>query len=479
MSAPERLRTPSLRLRVTWMSLALLAAMLLVLAVVLDVVLASRLEGQLRDRLLDRAGVATILVDRVETRELAQQLEGEGIAVRVVTTDGTTYAAGRLPRDPDHEDTSTGPAPPGPDAGPAAGPAGPPGPRDADIVDAGSFLTVSETLGDGTRVQLYADRGQIDDTLSQVRFAMLVSALVVLLAAALALWPVVGAALAPLARITGVARAITAGDRGRRLRPDRPGTELGRTAAAFDDMLDGLEGAEGRALASEARLRDFVSDAAHELRTPVTGMRSTSEHLLRADPPREERERLLISLVREADRAGRLVEDLLLMARIDRGLELTRAPVHTAELVAECVTPREVARPDLTITVRGEDAVVDGDRHQLAQVLANLVDNADQATGGRGRVTVTTTRESDAAVVEVEDDGPGVPEADRERIFERLTRLDDARERRSGGVGLGLAIARGIARAHGGDLTCHPARQGTGARFRLVLPTGSPPLVEQ
>jgi signal transduction histidine kinase len=301
---------------------------------------------------------------------------------------------------------------------------------------------------------------------------MLVSALVVLLAAAHALWPVVGAALAPLARITGVARAITAGDRGRRLRPDRPGTELGRTAAAFDDMLDGLEGAEGRALASEARLRDFVSDAAHELRTPVTGMRSTSEHLLRADPPREERERLLISLVREADRAGRLVEDLLLMARIDRGLELTRAPVHTGELVAECVTPREVARPDLTITVHGEDAVVDGDRHQLAQVLANLVDNADQATGGRGRVTVTTAREPGLVVVEVEDDGPGVPEADRERIFERLTRLDDARERRSGGVGLGLAIARGIARAHGGDLTCHQARQGTGARFRLVLPVG-------
>lgn len=469
----ERLRTPSLRLRVTWMSLALLAAMLLVLAVVLDLVLASRLEGQLRDRLLDRAGVATILVDRVATRELAEQLEGEGIAVRVTTTDGTTYAAGRLPRDPDSSEATTAPepAPPGPADGPA-GPAGGPGPREADIVDAGSFLTISETLDDGTRVQLYADRGQIDDTLGQVRFAMVVSALVVLLAAALALWPVVGAALAPLARITGVARAITAGDRGRRLRPDRPGTELGRTAAAFDDMLDGLEGAEGRALASEARLRDFVSDAAHELRTPVTGMRSTSEHLLRADPPREERERLLISLVREADRAGRLVEDLLLMARIDRGLELARTPVHTAELVAECVTPREVARPDLTITVRGGDAVVDGDRHQLAQVLANLVDNADQATGGRGHVTVTTTREPGSVVLEVEDDGPGVPGADRERIFERLTRLDDARERRSGGVGLGLAIARGIARAHGGELTCHQARQGTGARFRLVLPAG-------
>ncbi|MXG88929.1 HAMP domain-containing protein [Nocardioides sp. YIM 123512] len=455
------------------MSLALLAAMLLVLAVVLDLVLASRLEGQLRDRLLDRAGVATILVDRVETRELAQQLEGEGIAVRVTTTDGTTYAAGRLPRDPQQTSTTTtdAPAPPGPADGPA-GPAGGPGPKDADIVDAGAFLTVSETLSDGTQVQLYADRGQIDDTLGQVRFAMVVSALVVLLATALALWPVVGAALAPLRRITGVARAITAGDRGRRLRPDRPGTELGRTAAAFDDMLDGLEGAEGRALASEARLRDFVSDAAHELRTPVTGMRSTSEHLLRADPPREERERLLISLVREADRAGRLVEDLLLMARIDRGLELSRAPVHTAELVAECVTPREVARPELTILVRGEDAVVDGDRHQLAQVLANLVDNADQATGGRGRVVLTTTLELGSVVIEVEDDGPGVPEADRERIFERLTRLDDARERRSGGVGLGLAIARGIARAHGGDLTCHQARRGSGARFRLVLPAG-------
>ena len=383
--------------------------------------------------------------------------------MRVVTADGTAYAAGRLPEDPDVTDVTGAPAP-GP-AGP--GPAGPAGPGAADIVDAGDFLTVSEVLSDGTEVRLYADRGSIDDTLDQVRFAVLISSLLVLVAAALALWPVVGRALAPLTRITGVARAITAGDRGRRLRPDRPSTELGLTATAFDDMLDALEG-------SDRRLRDFVSDAAHELRTPITGVRATGEHLLRADPERAERERLLLSLVREADRAGRLVEDLLLMARIDRGLELRRAPVHTAALVADCVTPREVARPEMTYAVRGPDAVVDGDAQQLAQVLGNLLDNAAQATAGRGHVVVTTSTEDDRVVLEVEDDGPGVAEADRERVFERLTRLDAARERGSGGVGLGLAIARGIARAHGGELTCHAAHAGSGARFRLELPGTQP-----
>lgn len=474
----ERLRTPSLRARVTWMSLALLAGLLLVLGLTLDTVLSARLEEQLRDRLLDRAGVAESLADQVDAADLATRLEGEGISVRVTTSDGEVQSAGRIPdgtsaSDPPAPDPGAGPGavdPPGP-AGPG-GPAG--GPGEDEIVEGSSFLSVSETVGDEVAVELFADRTTVDQTLGQVRFALVVSALVVLGVAALALAPVIGRALAPLATMTGVAQAISGGDRGRRLRPDRPNTELGRTAVAFDDMLDGLEGAERVARDSEQRLREFVSDAAHELRTPVTGIRATSEHLLRTAPGRAETETLLLTLVREAERAGRLVEDLLLMARIDRGLDLQRQAVDLRELARHAGEARRSGNPDMDFTLTGPTASVEGDPDRLVQVLGNLIDNAINATGSHGRVWVTTHVDAQSVTVDVADDGPGVPEADRERIFERLVRLDPARQRRAAGAGLGLPIARGIARAHSGDLTYLTPPSGIGACFRLTLPCSLP-----
>lgn len=457
----EQLRTPSLARRVVVTSLVLLAVLLIVMGVLLDAVLANRLDAQLRDRLLDRAAFARVLVEDVgpddaRAEELAQRLEGEDISVKVTDTDGEVRTAGRLP--------GAAPAPPTP-----GGP-GPRGPAADQVSESTSVLSVSEQVGDLT-IELYADRTAVARVLTQVRLALLLSGLAVLAVAALVIGPVVRRALAPLAAITGVARAITAGDRGRRLRPDRPGTELGVTATAFDAMLDAVEGAEQQARASEERLRDFVSDAAHELRTPVTGIRASAEHLLRAGPqaPREQQEQLLLTLVRESGRAGRLVDDLLLMARIDRGLELDRRPLDLHELATQVADARRHAHPGLRLGVSGAPVTVTGDADRLQQVLANLVDNAAQATGGSGKVELRVTADGAAAGVEVVDDGPGVPPADRGRVFERLVRLDASRERRTGGAGLGLPIARGIARAHGGDLVCaDPA--GPGAVFRLSLP---------
>jgi two-component system, OmpR family, sensor kinase len=272
----------------------------------------------------------------------------------------------------------------------------------------------------------------------------------------LMIW-VVRRALAPLDAMTSLAQAIAAGHRGGRLNPSRTDTELGRTAAAFDGMLDSLEG-------SEQRTRRFVADAAHELRTPITGVQAVAEALVAAPVDSPDRDQMSFLLVREARRAGRLVDDLLALAQLDAGYEMQRETVDLMGLaLAEVARTRFVA-PDFDISAEGESVFVVGDGQRLAQVLVNLVDNARQAAGPGGVVRIVV----DSGGFTVSDNGPGVPEADRERIFDRLVRLDDARDRRSGGSGLGLAIARGVVRAHGGELSCL-ASEG-GAVFRVSLP---------
>ncbi len=288
------------------------------------------------------------------------------------------------------------------------------------------------------------------------------------------LWFGVRRALAPLDSMTQLAREIARGGRGRRLAPTRTDTELGRTAGAFDEMLDALEGAEARARASEQQLRGFVADAAHELRTPVAGIRAIAEAILHqpAETDPAERDRMHLLLIREAQRAGRLVEDLLDMARIDAGLQLRTEPVDLHELAGTHLDRMRMLHPDIDFRLDGEPVIVTGDPERLGRILVNLLDNACQAmseTPG-GAVTVEIARLATTAVVRVRDIGPGVPEADRERIFDRMVRLDASRPRRCEGSGLGLAIARGTARAHGGDLIClAPPDGGPGALFELRI----------
>jgi signal transduction histidine kinase len=271
--------------------------------------------------------------------------------------------------------------------------------------------------------------------------------------------------------MTGLARAIAGGRRGGRLRPSKPDTELGRAATAFDEMLDALEGAERAARTSEERTRRFVADAAHELRTPIAGVRAAAEAVVaETDPAR--RERLAVLLVRESERASHLVDDLLELARIDAGLTLRSEPVDLHALASAALERVRLVAPGVAVELTGERVWVSGDADRLTQILANLTDNARRAMDGTGTLAVTVTRAGPARVL-VTDTGPGVAPADRERIFDRLVRLDDSRDRGSsaGGAGLGLAIARGIARAHGGDLHCLSRVDGRpGAAFELILP---------
>lgn len=364
------------------------------------------------------------------------------------------------------------------------------------IVSDAQIVTLESDLSDGSVLTLTADSSSVEQTLGQLRWIMVVASGAVLVLAAAGLLLVVRGALRPLESMTALALDIAAGDRGRRLRPLRPGTEIGRVAAAFDEMLDAVEGAERAsreaeraaheaeeaavrseqlAREAEARVRAFVSDAAHELRTPVAGMQAAADTLVRASVDRDERERLASHVVREAGRASRLIDDMLLMARVDRGLVLDSRPVDLSDVVSVEAERQRIRRPDLDLglDLPADPAIVHGDPERLSQVVANLVDNAARMSGD-GTVTVAVGRLGSVARLVVSDDGPGVPISDRERIFDRLVRLDSSRNSRGGGAGLGLPIARGIARAHGGDLVCtEPADVGSaayGAAFVLTLP---------
>ncbi|OZD30987.1 two-component sensor histidine kinase [Rhodococcus sp. 06-1477-1B] len=470
MSPP--LRSGSLRRRTIVAVVALVALLLVVLAVVVDVALGARLRGQIEERLRDRAAAAASLVGTVDDTDLAERLSDQGLAVRIDSAGGSSVVAGPSP-----EQLREGP-PGGP-----GGPGGAPGNRStpqptassdvsvvaSEVTGDDDLVTLRSTLSDGSILTLTASAAGVGDTLAQVRWIMAVSSVGVLVLAAGAVTLVVRRSLRPLDQVSRVARAIGSGERERRLHPTRSDTEIGRVATALDDMLDDVVGAEQAALDAEQRLRAFLSDAAHELRTPVAGIRAAADTLVRADLDGPEREMLAAHVAREAARASRLVDDLLTMARVDRGLDLSRVDVDLRALVEAEERRVPLVHPGLHLRSTIPDAAVPvhADPDRLAQVLSNLVENAARATSGAGTVILGLETRGATAVVSVTDDGPGIPRADRERIFERLVRLDAARAT-SGGVGLGLPIARGIARAHGGDVRCVDSE--TGARFEVTLP---------
>jgi signal transduction histidine kinase len=322
----------------------------------------------------------------------------------------------------------------------------------------------------GAELTLSADTSLLAEASGTLRRTLLISGAAALVITGLALVVGMRFALAPLDAMTGLARSIAAGRRGGRLQPTRDDTELGRTAAAFDEMLDALEGAEQQARGSEARMREFVADAAHELRTPVAGIRTAAETLLRLGPEASphRRDELELLLVRESQRAGALVDDLLDLARIDAGLELRLQRVRLKALALAQVDRLRLAAPELTVEVSGGDLEVDADPERVTQILTNLTNNARTAAGDRGTIQILVRGVPAYAEVVVQDNGPGVLPVDRERIFRRLVHSPTTR-----GSGLGLPIARGFARAHGGDLTCGDRSDGRpGAAFRLLLPFG-------
>ncbi|GGW47640.1 sensor histidine kinase [Streptomyces galilaeus] len=263
-------------------------------------------------------------------------------------------------------------------------------------------------------------------------------------------WLMTRRALRPVEGIRREMAAITASaDLARRVPEPDSHDEVARLARTTNETLAALE-------AAVERQRRFVADASHELRSPIASLRTQLEvgaaHPELLDVP---------GAVEDTVRLQNLAADLLLLARLDAGERPAEARVDMAALA------REEAAGRVRVSVDAEPADVSGSRGQLRRVLANLLDNAQRHA--REAVTVTVRREGGRAVVAVADDGDGVPEADRERVFERFVRLDAARSRDDGGAGLGLAIARDVAERHGGTLTVRGTPEG-GALFELRLP---------
>jgi two-component system, OmpR family, sensor kinase len=465
-------RGASLRTRVMAGAALLVALTSLVTAVLgttlLRSYLLSRSDGQLRDF----ATVASRIVQRQQLQpggsDRPQALPTQFL-VEVISADGeTSMAGGSLgaahgPQLSAAQLSDTGT----PFTTPATGNSG------------GSWRVLVQRLTGGGHLIIAYSLGDLNSTVTRLEVAdALAGGVAIVLLAGVGL-PLVRASLAPLKRIESTAVAIAGGDLSRRIDHPVGNTEVGRLAEALDVMLASIEAAylaradgEARARSSQERMRRFIADASHELRTPVTSVRGLAEYGLQQGEAatREELLRLMGLIAREAGRMGGLVDDLLLLARFDAGRPLDRRPVDLASIAAEAVQQARIVAPGRPITLEAAELViVDADAERLRQIIDNLIRNAIQHTPPESPVTVTVTSEPGSGRLTVADHGPGMTPEQASRVFERFYRTDNARARASGGAGLGLAIAAALAAAHGGELTVE-TQSGHGAAFHLRIP---------
>ena len=293
-------------------------------------------------------------------------------------------------------------------------------------------------------------------------------------------WFIIRRDLRPLEQITVTAEQISAGDLSRRVGVADDGSEVGRLGNAFDTMLDQIQAAfdsQHAALVakerSESQLRRFVADASHELRTPLTALRGYAE-LYRAGGLSEDdaMEQAMARIGSESRRMSALVEDLLLLARLDQGRPLGHEPVKLSVLVTDALQDLNALEPRRRVTAQIEpDVVVNGDEDRLRQVIGNLLTNVRVHTAADSPVEVTLGWSDEGATLRVSDHGPGIDATHVDHIFDRFYRVDAGRSRDSGGSGLGLSIAASVAAAHGGRIA-YSDTPGGGATFTLVLPRG-------
>jgi two-component system OmpR family sensor kinase len=340
-----------------------------------------------------------------------------------------------------------------------------------------AFLTVPAAAGSGHYRVRAAEEAEhpgllflimqpldaVDSTLHRLfLIELLVTAVVLAALAALALW-IIHLGLRPLRAIEVTAAAITAGDLSRRVDHPDPRTEVGRVGSALNTMLDQIE-------ASDKRLRRFVADASHELRTPLAAVRAYAELFGRGAANRpEDLERSMTGITRESERMSLLVDDLLLLARLDEGRPLEREPVDLAAVVREAVDAARVVEPGRPIELSVEPTTLTGDEDRMRQVLDNLLANARAHTPAGTPVSVELRDDDGHATLTVVDHGPGLTEEQGARVFERFYRVDTSRARSSGGVGLGLSIVAAVVEAHGGTAAVRPT-PGGGATFVILVP---------
>jgi two-component system OmpR family sensor kinase len=311
----------------------------------------------------------------------------------------------------------------------------------------------------------------VDDTLNRLWLLEGLVTAGVLVGVGLLAWVVVGFGLRPLRRMETSAGAIAAGDLSRRIEHPDARTEVGRLGLALNTMLARIEEAFAARAASEERLRRFLADASHELRTPLTSIRGYAELFRRGASHRpDDLAKAMRRIEDESARMSALVEELLLLARLDEGRPPEREPVLLADLAADARDDMVTSDPTRAVRLDAdEDVVVNGDDMQLRQVIANLLANARVHTPPGTAVDVRVAGEGPVAVLEVTDHGSGLAPQDLPKVFDRFYRADLSRARDHGGAGLGLAIVASIVTSHGGRVGVSNA-PGAGARFRVELP---------
>ena len=308
-----------------------------------------------------------------------------------------------------------------------------------------------------------------DKTTHQISVVFLIIGGIVLLFIAFASRQVIKLSMKPLKKIEETAEQIAAGDLSARLENFEPNTEVGRLSTSLNTMLSRIEESFAARAESENKLRRFVADASHELRTPLTSIRGFAELHRQGAVPEGEKTRELISRIeKESMRMGYLVEDLLMLARMDQSRELVMTDVDLSHLVQEAVSSASAAGPDHPIT---SDIAVDihtqGDADKIYQVITNLLANARAHTPAGTPIHVATYSNKDGSYVTVADKGPGLCAEDQMHIFERFYRVDTSRQRSSNdGSGLGLSIVDEVMKAHGGTVSV-ASEPGNGATFTL------------
>ena len=350
-------------------------------------------------------------------------------------------------------------------------------PRELDPTDLDGPITVAGEGGQTRfRAAFHADPdsgavfvialplSEVDEAVARLRTVLLIGGLAIGAVLLLCAWWVQRLGLRPVARVTEVADAIAKGSRGLRLDDAGRGTEADRLAAAFNVMLDERE-------ATEHRLRSFISDASHELRTPLTSIRGYLD-LYREGGFRGEGELddVVRRLSQESSRMQELVEDLLLLAKLDEHPPLRSETVDISRLLEDAATDARVLQPERPITVEVHDPPVHvhGDAFRLQQVVGILVSNALAHTDRVCSLRLSARRTDRGCTIVVADQGPGLEAADAERVFDRFYRGDHSRARSTGGAGLGLSIARSIVEAHDGQIILSIA-PGKGCTFSVRL----------
>lgn len=334
------------------------------------------------------------------------------------------------------------------------------------------FRVNATALPDGSAVLLVAvPMTEFDRTMERLQIVGGVATVAIMAAvAALAFW-LVRLGLRPLDEFAATAANVAAGDMSQRMPVASAGSEIRRLGTAMNDMLDDLQDAFLKREKSELQLRRFLADASHELRTPLTSIRGYAELFGRgADSRPDDLAKVMGRITQQSERMSLIVEDLLLLARLDQDRPLANEPVDLQDIAREVVEEARDRQPARTISLRSNGlAEVTGDANRLHQVVSNLVSNALSHTPDSANVEVAVSSVNDSVVLEVNDSGPGIAAEDQEHVFEPFYRSSAGRARKDGGSGLGLAIVRAIVEAHEGSVSVRN-REPHGASFRIRIP---------